>query len=132
MSRLSSSVLNGSTYTCTENGQKRNLNEYNKAIRDKQQAEGKIKIMSGEINVLKKTIEGHKKTIASHEETIKKQNTTISELAAYISKNCTNPKTSREKTLCTLKKQQKTNLEQSNKNLSNQITSLNTLIGRLE
>lgn len=133
MSRLSSSVINGSTYICTENGQKRNLNEYNKALRDKQQAEGKIKIVSWEINVLRGTIEGHNKTIARHQETINTKYTPlIKELSDYISKNCNNPKTTQHKALCTVKKNTKTSLEQSNKNLSNQITSLNTLIGRLE
>lgn len=88
--------------------------------------------MSGEIVVLKNTIEGHKKTITSHGEAISKQNVTIGQLFDYISKNCTRPKTPRENALCIQKKQQKTTLEQSNKNLVNQITNLKNLITRLE
>lgn len=131
MSSLSSNVLQGSTYICTENGQKRNLNEYNQAIRNKEQAQGKIKIMSGEIKVLNETITKHKKTITSHEGTIQKQTTTIGELSEYITKNCSNPKTTREKAICAQKKQQKSNLEQSNKSLTNLIGALKKTISQL-
>lgn len=88
--------------------------------------------MSGEIAVIKNTIESHQKTIASHGEAIIKQNVTIGQLFDYISKNCTRPKTPRENALCIQKKQQKSTLEQSNKNLTNQITNLKNLITRLE
>lgn len=88
--------------------------------------------MSGEITTLNKTIGEHKKTIGTNEGTIEKQTTTIGELTGYISKNCNNPKSTKEKTICAQKKQQKSSLEQNNKTLTNQINSLKTLIGTLE
>lgn len=131
MSQLSSSVLDGSDYTCTENDQKRNTHEYTLAFQKKEQLDNKLKIASGEVSVLEQNIKNHKKTITSQEKILLQQKTLIHELNKYISKNCTPPKTSQERAICTQKKEQKINLEQNIKSITDTIKSLNKLINQI-